>query len=215
MASDPRCPACGSPVGMTASYCMHCDADFDAPVGVDDTTGASADDTSDDDTTGASADDISDDDTGGGDSATLTTWEQRFARWLGPDGWIDNSLTIVVAICVGLVAGPLTAIVLALFTGSLWSLAVGVVAWLGTTAHLANQRTVYGAVRGGCFGVAGLLVVLPVGFVLRVSENPLAQLDVLLAFELLAGTVAIALLVVGVIAGRLRKKITGEAGITN
>lgn len=25
---DPRCPACGEPIGQTATYCMHCSADL-------------------------------------------------------------------------------------------------------------------------------------------------------------------------------------------
>lgn len=32
MGSDPRCPACGEKVSATATWCMHCSADFDAPV---------------------------------------------------------------------------------------------------------------------------------------------------------------------------------------
>ncbi|MEF8775472.1 MAG: hypothetical protein V5A43_03085 [Haloarculaceae archaeon] len=31
-ADDPRCPACGEPIGATATYCMHCSAD----LGMDD-----------------------------------------------------------------------------------------------------------------------------------------------------------------------------------
>ena len=27
--SDPRCPECGGEIAATASYCMHCEADFD------------------------------------------------------------------------------------------------------------------------------------------------------------------------------------------
>ena len=196
MASDPRCPECDSPVGMTSQYCMHCDAEFDSPV-ADDTDGNTPAD-------GEPADD--------GDarsvSVDLTAWERRLAGWLGPDGWIDNSLTIVVAVAAGTVLGPLTAVVLGLLTGSLWSVAVGLGVWLGATASLANQRTVYGAVRGGCFGIAGLLLVLPVAFVLWVSERPLAQLDAFLAFELIVGLVVGPLLVVAILAGRLRRKIT-------
>jgi len=29
-ADDPRCPACGDAVGVTATYCLHCGAEFDA-----------------------------------------------------------------------------------------------------------------------------------------------------------------------------------------
>jgi hypothetical protein len=107
MATDPRCPECNEPVGTTASYCMHCDAQFDAPVDASDSDSETP--------TGGTdipADDGSTDGTGTAESdrsvsTDLTTWEQRLSRWLGPDGWIDNSLTIVLAIGASFVIGPL------------------------------------------------------------------------------------------------------------
>jgi hypothetical protein len=210
MATDPRCPECDEPVGTTATYCMHCDAEFDAPVDAGDTDseiarGDTGTQTSDDTVDGAG--------TAESDRSVrtdLTTWEQRLSRWLGPDGWIDDSLTVLLAIGAGLVIGPLTIIVLALLRGSLWSLAVGFVVLNGSIAHLANQRTVYGTVRGGCFGISALLVVLPVGFIIWISENPLRQLNVFLAFELTVGFVVVPLVVVGTLVGRLRAKVEGE-----
>ncbi|MFC6952644.1 hypothetical protein [Halorubellus litoreus] len=38
--SDPRCPECGEPVGLTSTYCMHCDAEFDSPANVGDDSAA-------------------------------------------------------------------------------------------------------------------------------------------------------------------------------
>lgn len=32
MRPDPRCPSCGEKVSATATWCMHCSADFDAPL---------------------------------------------------------------------------------------------------------------------------------------------------------------------------------------
>jgi len=37
--ADPSCPECGEPVGMNASYCMHCGAEFDFADGVEDDGG--------------------------------------------------------------------------------------------------------------------------------------------------------------------------------
>ncbi|WP_254272573.1 zinc ribbon domain-containing protein [Haloarcula marina] len=35
MVSDPRCPHCSEKVSATATWCMHCGADFEAPVDAD------------------------------------------------------------------------------------------------------------------------------------------------------------------------------------
>lgn len=40
---NPVCPACGEAVGATSKYCMHCDADFDAPVEESEFAGGDAD----------------------------------------------------------------------------------------------------------------------------------------------------------------------------
>jgi len=37
--ADPSCPECGEPVGVNASYCMHCGAEFDFADGVEDEGG--------------------------------------------------------------------------------------------------------------------------------------------------------------------------------
>ncbi len=201
MVTDPRCPECGDPVGGTARYCMHCDAEFDAPVAGDsDERPRTEDDAADDGerTVGT-----------GSVAADLTTWERRLSRWLGPDGWIDNSLTVVVAVVAGAVLGPLTTVVSVGLTGSLWSVAAGLVVLVGATAALANRRTVYGAVRGGCFAVAGLLALLPVSLLVGTSDRPLGRLDVFLASEFAVGLVAVPLVLVGVLAGRLRTKVVG------
>jgi hypothetical protein len=40
--TDPVCPECGDAVGSTSTYCMHCDAEFDAPIDASEFTGGSA-----------------------------------------------------------------------------------------------------------------------------------------------------------------------------
>lgn len=189
---------------MTATYCMHCDAEFAAPVGAEE----SADSPSHTDT-----EDVSGTDSltvSGAVSPDLNGWEQRVATWVGPDGWIDDSLTIVIGTAAGVGIGLSTAILVAMLTGSLWALAIGALTWAGGTAYIANNRTVYGALRGACYILAPLLLSIPIGFIVWIAENPLSQLGTLLAFELVVSIVAVPLLGIGRIAERLAAK-TGSS----
>lgn len=205
MTTDPRCPECDRPVGIRSTYCMQCGAEYESPARVE---------SDQDNTETPKSNDLSpntgDQDGQHSSGFELTTWEQRLRMWVGPDGWIDNSLTIALSIGAGLLMGPLAGVIVALVTGSLWSLGIGIVVWLVATAYLANHRTVYGAVRDGCFGVASLLFILPICFIYWVSENPLNQLDVFFSFELLVSLVGIPLLIIGILSGRLQTKTTNR-----
>lgn len=203
MTTEPRCPECDKSVGIRSSYCMHCGAEYESPVGVESDQDVIDTQESNDLTT-----ETGDQDSRQSTRFELSTWEQRLRTWIGPDGWIDDSLTIVIAIGAGLLMGPLAGLIVAMATGSLWSLGIGVVVWLGATAYLANHRTVYGAVRGGCFGVAGLLFIVPIFFIYWVSESPLNKLDVFFSFELMVSLIGIPLLIIGVLSGRLQSKVT-------
>lgn len=202
MTSNPQCPDCGEPVGMTATYCMHCDAEFDAPVSAE----ASADAPGHTDAADASGADSPT--AGGAASPDLQSWEERVATWVGPNGWIDNSLTIVIGVVAGVGIGLLTTVLVALLTGSLWALAVGFLTLAGGTAYLANHRTVYGAIQQACYMIAPLLLAIPISFIIWIAEDPLSQLDTLFAFELVIGIVAVPLLLIGKVAQRLETKMT-------
>jgi hypothetical protein len=84
---------------------------------------------------------------------------------LDPDGLVDNTLTIVVAIASGLIIGLISTIVsVALFGGV--GLLVGLLVWLVGTAYISRQRTVQGALSIGAYGVAAALLsvsLIPLG----------------------------------------------------
>jgi hypothetical protein len=82
--SDPVCPECGEAVGSTSTYCMHCDADFDAPVDESEFTGGSAttDQTTDADDWGGSDQGALEDDGDWGDSDAAVTEH--------PSGWDEG-----------------------------------------------------------------------------------------------------------------------------
>jgi len=250
MVSDPRCPECNGAVGTTATYCMHCGAEFERPVGVDGDAGTDTESVTPDEIDyGATTDvdsaseasagvdearagevegpttapdagttDRTDGATAsrsaGGDQATgpeLTTWEERLDAWLAPDGWLDNSLTIVIAIVAGLFVGPLALFVVGALTESIWALPVGLVAWIGSTVYFARQRTVYGAVRGGCYTVAGLFVVLPPAVAIAGSGGLAGRVGAFIAFEIFALFFAVPLFAVGKVASHLREKKVASA----
>ena len=136
---DPRCPDCGEPVGTTATYCMHCSADLTGrgPVGAADLgvdTGTTTRPT-----TGGGEDD------GGG--------------LLDPDGIVDDSLTAVVGVVGGLVVGFVATLSLLFFDAGLALL--GVVAWLGSTVYLVHLHKVQEAVSKAAYGVALVLLLVP------------------------------------------------------
>lgn len=132
---DPRCPECGGPIGPTATYCIHCSADLDGrePVGP-------------------------------GDSPAVRTASGRGGPEeppLDPEGFVDDSLTVVVGIVGGIVVGVVGTLFLLFATGSGWALAFGLVAWLVATAYLVRRRSVLDAVSKAGYGVALVLLVVP------------------------------------------------------
>lgn len=140
--ADPRCPECGGPISATATYCLHCKADLGDRI--DD----SADANDADDVPWAAA-------------SEAGSAEGTAEALLVPDGLVDDSLTVVVALVGGAVAGVLALIVLALATLH-WVGVLGAVAvWLGSTVYLARRRTVHAAFRGAAYVGALLLVMVP------------------------------------------------------
>ncbi|WP_436936295.1 hypothetical protein [Halovenus marina] len=160
--ADPRCPECGEPVGQTATYCMHCSAEF--PDGLDEDGGI---DQSDESGFSAASDGID------GDSVASTVTAQADSvvdaagvgtedgRLLDPDGFVDNTLTVVVGIGGGIVVGLVGTFVLLAMTNSLWALLLGFFLWLGATAYLVRRRTVQGAVAATGYAVALVLLAMP------------------------------------------------------
>ena len=206
---SPHSGQCGSSLSATATYCMHCSADLSDEQAAADTN----DDGAWDEAAGAGSSDGSADDSGdsaptydpledeGGDATSTDAGEQL----LDPDGFVDNTLTVVVGIVGGIVVGIVGTIALLVITGSGWGALLGIVAWLGSTAFLVRQRTVQGAVEKSGYAVAVVLLLIPL-----VAFSPLADVDggltgrgtfflgALLAVSIPAGIAA----VVGWIAGR-------------
>jgi len=230
MAEDPRCPECAEPVGVRATYCMHCGAEFDHPAGVDDEvigTGDSESDAVDEITdvftdeggdANAGSPDVADVASGGGDTGQqtdtagssgtanpdLSGWEARVGGWLAPDSLLDDSLTVVVAVVAGLFIGPLAGGVLGIATGSPWAVAVGLVAWIGSTVYLGRRRTVFGAVYYASLAVAGLVVLLPVAALIGGSGPLTDRFVTFLGSEVVAGVFALPIYAVGRVIGRFR-----------
>jgi hypothetical protein len=189
-ADDPRCPECGEPIGMTATYCMHCSADLTDEQAAADSDGddawdgaepASAGTTADDATAvdGASADTAADgtgeaqssatiagtDSAGTGGTLDASTVSETLGgsddQILDPDGIVDNALTVGVGIVGGIVIGFVGTIVLAVLTGSAWAILFGLLVWLGSTAYLVRHRTVQGAVAKTGYAIAAVLLAIP------------------------------------------------------
>jgi hypothetical protein len=175
---------------------MHCGADL-ADEGPDaaDVTDADDYDTGLDDATGRPD---SRDATG---SAATSRSASTGGRLLDPDGLLDNSATVVVGIGGGLFVGFLSLIVLGVSLGGA-GVALALVAWLGSTAVLVRQRTVFGAIQYGAYAVALALVALPLA-VLVADDSPLVdRLVGALLFEVVVGVVALVIAAVGYLAGR-------------
>jgi hypothetical protein len=169
---DPRCPECGGKIGQTATYCMHCSADLTEERAAAD---RDADGTWDQAEAGVSspqpadptlsADDFGEllgGDGSGGESGGL----------LAADGFVDDTLTVVVGILGGLVVGVVGTFVLATVTASGWSLAFGAAAWLVATAYLVRRSTVQAAISKGAYAVAGVLLLVPI-----VALSPVVSVD--------------------------------------
>lgn len=148
--ADPRCPDCDGPVGTTATYCMHCGAEF-AEASADAATSEGVSDPVSDSVSDPASDPVSD-----------PVSEEESGRLLDPDGLADDALTVVVGVVAGAVVGLLALILFGISTQSWWALVPTLLAWVGTSAYLVRRRTVGRAFRLGCFAVAVLLLALPV-----------------------------------------------------
>lgn len=192
---DPRCPECHGKVSATAAYCMHCGADFESPVDAD----------SGDRLAGGVARERGEVDRG--DAAAAD--DDRDAGWLDPDGPLDNSLTVVVGIVVGLLVGLGSFVVLGSIRNDSVTGLLVLALWLGTTLSLARQRTLLGAVRLGCYAVAVVLVALPLVVFTGAAEggNAAGALLLFVIAELVFGVVALVLVGVGYWAGGRRSKV--------
>ena len=144
---DPRCPECGEPVGTTATYCMHCSADLTGRGPVDGADGEPPTDTEDVSGDPGTVGDTNGPDTGDG-------------SLLDPDGLADNSLTVAVGVVGGFVVGLVGTLVLAFLTGGFLGL-LGLPLWVVATAYLVTRRTVQEAVSKAAYGVAAVLVLVP------------------------------------------------------
>ncbi|MEF8841456.1 MAG: zinc ribbon domain-containing protein [Haloarculaceae archaeon] len=198
--ADPRCPECGGPIGVTATYCMHCSADLteereradaDGDGTWDRAEAGSANGTA----TGTGATPS----TGGGDTGTGSD------ELLDDEGLVDNTLTVLVGIVAGIVVGVIGTVVLLAVTGSGAAVVFGLLAWLGSTAYLVRRRTVQGAVSKAGYAVAAVLLLVPF-----VAVSPFVDVDggiegrvggfvVLLVFVAVPAGIAA---VVGVVASR-------------
>lgn len=169
--ADPRCPECGEPIGQTATYCMHCSADLtdyqetveDDELSWDGTDGESGDDGT------TTTDAVTESASGVADAAGIGTEDGQI---LDPDGFVDNTLTVIVGILGGIVVGFVGTIVLVALTESGWALLFGLIAWLGSTAYLVRRRTVQGAVSKTGYAVALVLLLVPV-----IALSPVLQID--------------------------------------
>jgi hypothetical protein len=140
-------------------------------------------------------------------TSTMDSVVDGLRRGLGPDGFIDDSLTILVGLVAGVLIGVGALFVAVLVTESAWGVLVGVVVWLVSTVVVSRQRTVLGAFRLACYALAALLVLGPMS-----AFSPTVGVDGGIGGRLVAflvGEVAVAipagiLVLVGVAAGRAR-----------
>jgi hypothetical protein len=91
---------------------------------------------------------------------------------LAPDGLVDDTLTALVGVVGGIVVGVVGTVVLGFVTGSGWAVIFGLVAWLGATTYLVRCRTVQAAISKGSYGVALVLLLVPV-----IALSPVTPVD--------------------------------------
>lgn len=202
---DPRCPECGGPVGSTSIYCMHCGAEF--PEGAAVSGSGSGAQQPDDSADVSDADDISWD---GADQASVERGSERglLSRLLDPDGAVDDSLTVIVGAGVGVVVGVLVLFTVLFATSHAVSLLAGFVAWIGLTVYLARQRSVFGALRLGCYVLAVVILLAPLSLLSPLLETSSGtygeRVAIAVVFEVVALIPAGVLLVAGYLAGHAR-----------
>lgn len=195
---DPRCPECGEPIGLTATYCMHCSADL---------TGEREPSTGDD----AYQSETSQTTTESYDPSEVRVPADSSTSLLDPDGLLDTLLTGVVGIIGGLLIGFLGTIVL---TGLVMA-SVGVVAgfllWIGATYYLLTCGTVQEAISKAAYGVAiGVLSIPLIVFGWAWDTNTLLFDFVL--FLLVCAFLAIIPAAIGFLAGRFVPESSPNGG---
>lgn len=222
MVTDPRCPACSEPVGVRATYCMHCDSQFEQPVdgdgseprrsgqgdefGVPEESDGPAD-TARTDRNDPVATDV------GGTATSAGDGEDWLDRYFGPDGLIDDSLTVVIGVVVGVVCGFVALVVFGVVVGGGIGLLAGLGAWVGVTAWVARQYSVFGAVRSGCYALAVALLALPVVALTDAAQGGTLSGQILLFIvaEVLFGLFALPLAGTGYAAGKRRPDQSADA----
>jgi len=81
---------------------------------------------------------------------------------LDPESAVDDTLTAVTGILAGLVIGLVgTFTLLFASANAAVGLGLGLVAWLGSPAYLVRRRSVVGAISHGAYGVAIVLLLVP------------------------------------------------------
>lgn len=144
---DPRCPECDEPVGATATSCMHCDAEFPRPAGVDP------------------------------DDADTITWtvddhdtdSDSTRRDASPAGDTDDDPTQlvpgVIRGLIGVAAAPIFGIWALIVVGALTTGTVGLIAgvlvWIALTVDLVRRPTIFEVFQHLCYTTAILLVLTP------------------------------------------------------
>lgn len=201
---------------------MHCDSQFDRPVdgdgseprrsgrgdgfGIPEVSGEGDDARTDrDDPVAAELDGTA---TGSGDG------EDWLDRYFGPDGLVDDSLTVVIGVVVGAVCGFVALVVVGIVGGGGVGLLAGLGAWVGVTAWVARQYSVFGAVRGGCYALAVALLALPLVALTDAARGGTLTGQILLFVvgEIIFGLFAFPLVGIGYAAGKRRPDRT--AGTT-
>lgn len=206
--ADTTCPHCGEPVGVRATYCMHCGRHFEQSPDPDDgsagETGESAGfdlasvvPWSDADGTDGRA---GSDPTARSGTTTGSDATGESEGLLDPEGLADNALTLVVAVFAGLLIGFVSLFAFA-FSLGIFGFVLAVVAWLGSTVYLASRHTVFGAVRYGAYWLAGLLVLMAVGFAITAGGSITETVVLLVMFSVPLGVVAVVVGGIGYLVG--------------
>jgi hypothetical protein len=127
-------------------------------------------------------------------------------RLFHPEGFLDDSLTVVLGVVVGLVCGVVALIVVGASAGGGPGLLAALVAWIGVTGWLARQYSLFGAIRGGCYALAVALLALPVVGLSDATQGGTFGGRVLLFLvgEVVLGLLALPLVGIGYVAGRRR-----------
>lgn len=198
---DPHCPECERPVGATATSCMHCDAEFPQPAGVDD-HGVSSDSSSDDewivadDAPGAPADTFDTDH----DASGVQESDEDGDVQLAPSG---------VRIALGVAAAPVfgfwTLIIVGALTTGTVGFVIGTVVWLILTVHLISRPTIFDSFQSLCYTSAILFVLTPFIVLTDAAKGGtfLGQLILFAIGEVIFGVIAAGLAGIGYRVGQM------------